>query len=191
MKNKYNNNINYNDEEENKDNNLLNKNILNNRLICNYLKKEKEIKKLEKKKKKEKEKAQQNQEQQKYTNNNNIFKNYIDTNIQNKKDRLKMRNDIELKSDSNIQSSLFKDINKSSENMSIYSKYNNNILINKEKTSSNIENEEMEEKENSNIIEGTNQLKEVSFKIILNEKEYSLLIQEKAKNINHSISNYM
>ena len=191
MKNIYNNNINYNDEGENEDNNLLNKNILNNRLICNYLKKEKEIKKLEKKKKKEKEKAQQNQEQQKYTNNNNIFKNYIDTNIQNKKDRLKMRNDIELKSDSNIQSSLFKDINKSSENMSIYSKYNNNILINKEKTSSNIENEEMEEKENSNIIEGTNQLKEVSFKIILNEKEYSLLIQEKAKNINHSISNYM
>ena len=189
MKNIYNNN--YNDEGENEDNNLLNKNILNNRLICNYLKKEKEIKKLEKKKKKEKEKAQQNQEQQKYTNNNNIFKNYIDTNIQNKKDRLKMRNDIELKSDSNIQSSLFKDINKSSENMSIYSKYNNNILINKEKTSSNIENEEMEEKENSNIIEGTNQLKEVSFKIILNEKEYSLLIQEKAKNINHSISNYM
>ena len=191
MKNIYNNNINYNDEGENEDNNLLNKNILNNRLICNYLKKEKEIKKLEKKKKKEKEKAQQNQEQQKYTNNNNIFKNYIDTNIQNKKDRLKMRNDIELKSDSNIQSSLFKDINKSSENMSVYSKYNNNILINKEKTSSNIENEEMEEKENSNIIEGTNQLKEVSFKIILNEKEYSLLIQEKAKNINHSISNYM
>ena len=191
MKNIYNNNINYNDEGENEDNNLLNKNILNNRLICNYLKKEKEIKKLEKKKKKEKEKAQQNQEQQKYTNNNNIFKNYIDTNIQNKKDRLKMRNDIELKSDSNIQSSLFKDINKSSENMSVYSKYNNNILINKEKTSSNIENEKMEEKENSNIIEGTNQLKEVSFKIILNEKEYSLLIQEKAKNINHSISNYM
>ena len=179
------NNIN-NDNVESEDNSLLNKNILNNKLLFNYLKKEKDVKH-EKKKIKE---TKQKQNLPKYKNIS-VFKNCINIDIKNKEEKIINRNNNELTSNSNIQSSLFKENNKSLENITnTYDKFNNNTIDNKEKRNP-ISNKyvEIEEDNFSNIIDGINQLKEISFKIILNEDEYSLLIQEKAKKINYLISN--
>ena len=148
------------------------------------------IKKVIKAMKKKIKETKQKQNLPKYKNIS-LFKNCINIDIKNKEKKIINRNNNELTSNSNIQSSLFKENNKSLENIiNTYDKFNNNTIDNKEKRNP-FSNKyvEIEEDNFSNIIDGINQLKEISFKIILNEDEYSLLIQEKAKKINYLISN--
>lgn len=162
------------EKEEDKDKSLLDNDFSNNKLICNFMKKEKELKSFEKLEKNEKE---VNNKEINSKKNNNIFKDYVD-NIEKKQNIKGIKNNINKKNlniddfDSGILDEKIKNL---------LNKLNNNIILKSDSETS-------EKEEKSSEIEIKNQLKEVCFKFVLNEKEYSLLIQEKAKNINQLIT---
>lgn len=174
------------EEKINEDNfDILNKNIYKNKLILRFLKKEKSINNFEKQKeKKEYQKKLENKmKQNKLNTNTNNINNFIDN--KNINDYKKIKNNYHrnnnLLNDINSNSNGFESNNFNDKNINFD---NYNIITPKNNSS---ENEEIEKEENSEIKKVKNQLKEVSFKFILNEDEYALLIQERAKNINPMI----
>ena len=175
------------EEEKISDDNsdILSKNIYKNKLVLRFLKKEKSINNFEKtKEKKEYQRKLDNKMKQNNLNTNtNNINNFIDN--KNINDYKKIKNNYHrnnnLLSDKNSNSNDFESYIFNDKNINLD---NNNIIAPKSNSS---ENEEIEKEENSKIKKVKNQLKEVSFKFILNEDEYALLIQERAKNINPMI----
>ena len=182
-------NINNKNNDSSDNNELLSYNIFSNKLISNFSKKEKDLKKFDHEyNMKETYIINNINNTNKNSNSNNIFKNYIDSGIlsQYKKDKKNGRNNLNLNMNDNFnafESSIFNDKKKNGDNNNIYNKYNNNIIFKKDNINSSGNEEE-------NNLKGNSQLKEVSFKLVLDEEEYSLLVKEKAKRINPLLENY-
>ena len=187
------NNGTYKNNNNNSTSSILDNNIFNNKLLLRFQQKEKDLKNFELKQEIKNQKEENNVIDNELDNNNNTENNMLE-NDNNKieeekeenidKQNIKNRKLIHIKN-RNEYGDLFNLKNTTSDKKISTIKSDNNFSVFKE-DKTDIFKEESKEEENSinEEVKEKYKLKEITFKFILTDAEYNILIEERAKNIN-------
>ena len=187
------NNGTYKNNNNNSTSSILDNNIFNNKLLLRFQQKEKDLKNFELQQELKNQKEENNVIDNELDNNNNTENNMLE-NDNNKieeekeenidKQNIKNRKLIHIKN-RNEYGDLFNLKNTTSDKKISTIKSDNNFSVFKE-DKTDIFKEESKEEENSinEEVKEKYKLKEITFKFILTDAEYNILIEERAKNIN-------
>ena len=188
------NNGTYKNNNNNSTSSILDNNIFNNKLLLRFQQKEKDLKNFELQQELKNQKEENNVIDNELDNNNNNTENNMLENDNNKieeekeenidKQNIKNRKLINIKN-RNEYGDLFNLKNTTSDKKISTIKSDNNFSVFKE-DKTDIFKEESKEEENSinEEVKEKYKLKEITFKFILTDAEYNILIEERAKNIN-------